>query len=1003
MGIELKKDSETNYLKIISIGFATILFFLAIINSSKAIIHTVDVPRTLQESQDFNYELMNTNRYFTVYYGDDPSSGNVVKFISGGVEMTLLPMALNWNNDYSQLQQISMPQSVSGTGSGSDIVYEDAYGSGIDLIYETQQDKVKEKLVINSRSDLTDPAQYVIDGGNVVLELGFQFTSNGKIFVQGAEWDGSEAVVEDDLVVTDSDGIPVYSLPRPFATDSLGSIVYGHYVLKTTAQKLYIRAYIPYSWLNDVSRAYPVTIDPTFIVDYSPIPAEHLVTGNYIYESDFEYNSIFDITTEMSDFNTSTYKETFMNTMPFNTFLINAVKFELTSGNISIDYGLNKSNVVHYNSPNLNVGGILGSGIDYDGVNDYSVIQRKVDLSASDDRVVCLSIYNGGVGSTEYIYDNKGGGNDRGMELRMTASDTVDFFVRRGAVQTTLSGTVATDDSTWHTVCGVSLANGTVQLWTDGVKDVQSTGITGVMDSTQDIYIATAHTIGSYYSQKLDEVCVWKGQDIDEQQIIADYEINYCGDPDGTHISGSWNITYDSNYQWYLGFRKITNGGINTFTVTAYDDEEKISGQYVTDTFSGTGEFHILINKLMDYMTNTKGLSFTKLRFTSNNAQNISEIFLVQEGNDTIYPSINDCFVNATSLGCSETARMSCNITDDFALNEVIYQIDSTNHTIMTKNEDKWQYDFSPTGYLNETYIWEYVYAIDYADNKNTSFVNISIDYYCEEPCVEDWQQDTIICRVNDTYIITYTDQNACGTFDDLPLNNGTEDFCNYCSADLVQVLGECLPSGIQNVTYYDNNYYSCCFVTNQTSDCLVETYPYNETTTQECVYFSDDMGEPDCPSEFDFKQEEREYCVVRIPQNYSNETFKCISYIKDDNDEIVQVNPEYKERAETLLDFLRGEPESREYFSPANKLVNIYITKKNLLPEYDYYLYIECSSDQRDLVSVHPFTIGYEGFENVFFRTRWLYANAGYIIAGIIVMFFILAVLIMVYNGVFG
>lgn len=1002
MGEYYGKDKDDNLLKLIMLSLVSISIIILFSLSANAIMHPVDLPRTLTTSTDQNYAEMNSNRYFQVWYGDDPSTGNVVKFSSGGVEMTLLPMALNWNNDFSQLQQISMPQSVSGSPSGSNIIYNDAYGSGIDLIYETQQDKVKESLIISSRSDLTDPAQYVIDGGNVQLELGFQFTSNGKIYVDDVEWSGSETTVTGDLVITDSNDNPVYTLPRPFATDSNSIIVYGHYVLKTTANKLYVRIYIPYNWLNDTARVYPVTIDPTFSVDYSPIPASHLIDGVFNVDPDYDYTTITDITSEMSDLNDSTFEDIFTSTIPESGVNAVSIKFEETSGNVSKDYGYFSIDADLYNSPNLNVGGASGSGIDFDGVNDYGIIPRYTNISSGEDMVFCLALHSGGIGSIQTFIDNKGGGNAQGMEFTMTSSDTLDFFVRRGAVQTTISGTIDVSDSVWHKACGVTLANGTVELWLDGVKDVSATGVTGVMVATEYIYLGTAHSLGQYYSQALDEICNWRGTSLDEQTIIQQYNDSYCGLPEGNHIAGSWNETYDANYTWYLALNKISLGS-SLFEVRAYDDLENISTELVTDTLTGIGWHYILVDGLMDYMTNNQSLDYTKLRVTSTDEHNISELWLSQWGNDTLPPVINDCYVNTTTLDCGETARLECNITDDFFVTDVYYQINGVNYTVTEHTDDFWYYDLSPIGFdVSILYDWEYTYAFDIVNLTNVTDPNIQINYTCVTPCIENWTLDPFTCLINDTYIALYTDQNSCNTTDDLPAQNGTEQYCNYCSEDLVAIFGTCQSNSSQSVSWHDGNFFSCCFITNLPSDCSILTYPYNETTSQNCTFYTQDLGTPICPEEFTFKLGEKEYCLVEIPQIHINESFKCMAYVMTDTpSEIIQVTPEYKEPKTSLIGVFTPDSETRQYFTPANGFVNVYITKKNLLPEYDYFLHISCKSDQRTLESVHPFTIGYENVEFVFFRTRWLMSNAGYIIGGILLLFVILAILIVLWKGV--
>lgn len=278
--------------------------------------------------------------------------------------------------------------------------------------------------------------------------------------------------------------------------------------------------------------------------------------------------------------------------------------------------------------------------------------------------------------------------------------------------------------------------------------------------------------------------------------------------------------------------------------------------------------------------------------------------------------------------------------------------------------------------------------------SEDTSFspelYNVTIGY--ESFCTENWVEDAVVCQINDTYLSTFTDLNGCGSTINLSAQNGTYQICNYCSPDLVQNLGTCTINNNQTVDYTDNNYGSCCSVTGLTSDCPTDaTYPYNETTSQACGYFNNTLTNISCQNEPNFNIREKEYCLAYIPNEYLNETFKCISYVYDLNsNEILQTNPEYRERTSTLID-LGKDPETRQYFEPANAIINFYYTKKNLDPEQDYVLSIDCSSLQRTLQSQTSFSISYENFDFLFYRIRWFKSNWGYVLVGMVVIFLLL------------
>jgi hypothetical protein len=268
--------------------------------------------------------------------------------------------------------------------------------------------------------------------------------------------------------------------------------------------------------------------------------------------------------------------------------------------------------------------------------------------------------------------------------------------------------------------------------------------------------------------------------------------------------------------------------------------------------------------------------------------------------------------------------------------------------------------------------------------------------------CIPNWQRDDTSCRINNTHIIGYLDTNNCNSTN-YPYNNGWEDYCNYCSENLQPVYGNCL-NGTQTNSWIDFNYYSCCVITNQPTDCNILIPPYNETSIEVCYWqnLSQDMGNLSCQTQPNVGINDKEYCIAHIPLIYSNETFKCIALIRNGyTNEIIQTTPEYKETSQTFFN-LNPEGDSRQFFAPANNIVNFYYTGKNLVPDTDYILSIECSSENRNLKSEMRFQIAYENVSFVFFRTKWLMGNAPYIIGGIILLILLLGVGWLIYKGVF-
>jgi hypothetical protein len=565
-------------------------------------------------------------------------------------------------------------------------------------------------------------------------------------------------------------------------------------------------------------------------------------------------------------------------------------------------------------------------------------------------------------------------------------------------------------------------------------------------------------------------------------------------------ITGNWANTYNSTYSYFTNLYKETSTNDN-ITIYAYDDADNLSTQKVSKNLAGSGYFDVNVTSLVDYMTNTQGLNFTKLRVVSPDSRiKISELYLRQEGNDTQVPTIDGCKISLdgggeqTNFGCQDVIEFECNnITDDISVDFVNFEINGTNVTTFFEN-NHWHYYLNVASEGTFQYNWTAVYATDIFGNSNFSNVDLQANYTCNytdyfniqhDPltnvtditdasatikwstdipsdsrinygtqsgnlnksiftsplvtvhqigivgldasttyfyevvsrrnpnqtlgefnfttlsgCTENWYANDSNCLVNDSFFAEYIDLNDCGTFEDFPETNGTYESCNYCSEDLIQNLGVCLANESQSVTYTDQNYFTCCQVTNISTDCSILIFPYNTTTYQSCVLYEEQLGDPLCPDQFNFNVKEKENCIVYVPTNFTNESFKCIAYVSNNESEIIQTTPIYNERGDSFFDIFSGEKETREYYTPANRIVNVYVTQKNLLPDQDYVLTIECNSELRTLKSQHPFVIEYQNFDFVFTRTEWLYTNWAYILGAIFVTFMLIVIILFFYRG---
>lgn len=134
---------------------------------------------------------------------------------------------------------------------------------------------------------------------------------------------------------------------------------------------------------------------------------------------------------------------------------------------------------------------------------------------------------------------------------------------------------------------------------------------------------------------------------------------------------------------------------------------------------------------------------------------------------------------------------------------------------------------FSGTGTPDEPLDFISLGYSSYSDGFWLDLENFQIWSWCEE----DWQPQYGVCGIDNLQLLTYYDANACGSTDDLPLDNGTMVACNYCTLSYHMEQTGCV-GDFQDTTFpvYDN-YASCCGLTGLPEDCDL---PANQTVA--CV-----------------------------------------------------------------------------------------------------------------------------------------------------------------------
>ena len=369
-------------------------------------------------------------------------------------------------------------------------------------------------------------------------------------------------------------------------------------------------------------------------------------------------------------------------------------------------------------------------------------------------------------------------------------------------------------------------------------------------------------------------------------------------------------------------------------------------------------------------------------------------------------PSINNCLINETNLTCNETARFSCNVTDDndvdmvfFGINHSTYEYQEVDILLGTTTFYR---DIYFNGIFNVSTSQQYEFVVanatDVVGKVNETYLNLPFEYFCcEENWVEQWINSSCLTNDTRTAFKYYEDSNSCGTTTTLPPDNGTLNIssCNYCSEDLQDYNTTC--DGTTYETYWlDLNEQICCNVTGLPSDCSIQSPPYDTNTTYNCTLLTIEFN---CSYDSEPYLTERMNIVCTMPDA---DDYSCVVYVsKDVNTQIVlQSTPEFTSYEFTLLSiFTHKRLEGKEYFTPSNRILNAYYTNKHLETENEFIVTVECQSDNNTYKSQFYIEPQYRGLSRVTNRMLWVRENMVWVIILGIVFFIAITFIIWIFK----
>lgn len=136
------------------------------------------------------------------------------------------------------------------------------------------------------------------------------------------------------------------------------------------------------------------------------------------------------------------------------------------------------------------------------------------------------------------------------------------------------------------------------------------------------------------------------------------------------------------------------------------------------------------------------------------------------------------------------------------------------------------------------------------------------------------------------------------------------------------------------------------------------------------------------------------------LPNDYKTTALPCWSYIKDSNDDIIQLNPKKTDIVEGRFSFSKKREESRENFLSENGVVSAYFTYNNLVAYTEFVLGVMCvdNATEDEIVGEICITPQYEEMKRVGTRSVWIVNNAEMLT----IMFLALLIIIMFLGAIY-
>lgn len=223
-----------------------------------------EVELTIKPSTNQLFSLENTSNTIKTYFRDDICAYAPIKVVVDKEYFDWTPLGVGFVDEYGNEEWLGRINSAKPTVvDGNTVVYKNVQPN-IDDEFIVEYGRLKHNTILNSLPNYNNTLQgkkidLVVDG---IID----FSTYTQMFVDG-EIQENEFYTDKDIVFKNEDGTEVFKLASPvtFEKNSTEEIR-CRYHIKKERNILRLQILVPYAWLADSSRTFPIAVDPTLTV-----------------------------------------------------------------------------------------------------------------------------------------------------------------------------------------------------------------------------------------------------------------------------------------------------------------------------------------------------------------------------------------------------------------------------------------------------------------------------------------------------------------------------------------------------------------------------------------------------------------------------------------------------------------------------------------------------------------------------------------------------------------